>query len=216
MTEPSYAMSRSTGREILAQPQSDQAGTKAGSLRVCDDDAQMLTGARQLDPTALASIHDCFYERIYRYARYRTSDNQVAEDVASEVFVRLLDALQGNKAPRQSLRGWLFGTASHVVNDLMRRHYRVKEENLENHTALPAGTETDPEHQLQRHLTYERLRAALTRLTNEQQHVVTLRFGQGLSHREVAQIMGKSEGAVKLLQLRALRSLRRLLEPASR
>ncbi len=179
---------------------------------VCDE-KELLAGARQLDPGALARIHDCFYGLIYRYAHYRTGDAQVAEDAAGEVFVRLLDALQNGKAPGQSLRGWLFGTASNVVNDHFRHHYRIQNDDLEAHTALPATAETDPEHRLQTRLIHEQLRANLSRLTAEQQHVITLRFGQGLSHREVAQLIGKSEGAVKLLQLRALRALRRLLEP---
>lgn len=184
------------------------------SVCVCDE-KRLLAGARQFDPTALARVHDCFYELIYRHARYRISDAQVAEDIASEVFLRLLDALQSGRAPRQSLRGWLFGTASHIINDHFRHRYQVKVESLEAHAALPANSEGDPEHQLQLNLTHEQLRAALARLTLEQQRAITLRFGQGLSHREVAQLMGKSEGAVKLLQFRALRALRRLLEPAS-
>jgi RNA polymerase sigma-70 factor (ECF subfamily) len=179
---------------------------------VCNEN-ELLTGARELDIDALAQIHDCFYEQIYRYAHYRTGDAQVAEDAASEVFVRLLDALQNGKPPRESLRGWLFGTASNVINDHFRRHYRTPDENLETHTRLPAGAEVDPEHQLQTYLAHVQLRSTLSQLTPDQQHVITLRFGQGLSHREVARLMNKSEGAVKLLQLRALRALRRLLEP---
>lgn len=180
---------------------------------VCDEE-QLLDGARQFDRTALARIHDCFYELVYRYVRYRTDDTQTAEDAASEVFVRLIDALQGGKAPRQSLRGWLFGTANHIVNDHFRQRYRVQHEDLANHEGLTAEANTDPEHQIELDLSHKQLRDALTRLTPEQQHVVTLRFGQGLSHREVAQIVGKSEGAVKVLQFRALQALRRLLEPS--
>lgn len=180
--------------------------------RVCDEE-RLLNGARRLDPNALARIHDCFYEQIFRYTRYRTGDQQVAEDAASEVFLRLLNALHKGVAPRQSLRGWLFSTASHIVNDHFRRRYRAVDEDLENHEAAPDGIEADPEQQFLLNLSHERLRAALTRLTPEQQHVVTLRFGQGLSHQEVAHIVGKSEGAVKLLQFRALQTLRRLLEP---
>ena len=174
---------------------------------------RLLARARRLDPGALAQIHESFYRLVYRYARYRTGDDQVAEDAASEVFVRLLDAFKSGKAPRQSLRGWIYGTANHVVNDYFRRRYRERNESLEAHNTLPAESEADPEHQLLHRLNLERLRAALARLTSEQQHVVTLRFGHGLSHREVARLMGKSEGAVKLLQFRALRRLRDLLEP---
>jgi RNA polymerase sigma-70 factor (ECF subfamily) len=173
----------------------------------------LLIGAHQLEASVLAQIHDCYYNLIYRYARYRTGNTQIAEDAASEVFLRLLDALQNGKAPRQTLRGWLFGTASHIVNDHLRRHYRIKHEELANHESLLANADTDPEQQLQKDLAHEQLRRALTHLTPEQQHVVTLRFGQGLSHREVAHIVGKSEGAVKLLQFRAMQTLRRLLEP---
>lgn len=193
---------------------SRHGGERRELFCVCDEE-QLLTSARQLDSSALAQIHDCFYTSIYRFVRYRTGDDQVAEDAASEVFLRLLDAFQDGKAPRQSLRGWLFGTASHIVNDHFRRHYRVQNDDLADHEALPASAEADPEHQFQLNLTHARLRAVLADLTPEQQQVVTLRFGQGLSHREVAQILDKSEGAVKLLQFRALQALRRLLDPAT-
>jgi RNA polymerase sigma-70 factor (ECF subfamily) len=192
----------------------DHNGTTLESLCVCDEE-HLLTGARQLDPDTLSRIHECYYESIYRYARYRVGDGQVAEDAASEVFVRLLDALQNGRAPRRSLRGWLFGTANHIVNDYFRHRYRVQNDNLAEHEMLPTEAETDPEKVLLRSLSHERLRAVITRLTPEQQQVLALRFGQELSHREVAQMLNKSEGAVKLLQFRALQALRRLLEPAS-
>jgi RNA polymerase sigma-70 factor (ECF subfamily) len=180
---------------------------------VCDEE-RLLTQVRQLDPGALAQIHDCFYDPIFRYARYRTGDDQIAEDTASEVFLRLLDALQAGKAPNTSLRGWLFSTASHIVSDHFRHHYRFRKDDLEAHATLPASAETDPEYQLQTHLTHEQLQTTLAQLTPEQQHVVALRFGQGLSHQQVGQLLGKSEGAVKLLQFRALKALRDLLEPS--
>lgn len=178
---------------------------------MCDEE-QLLAGARRLDRAALARIHDCFYEMIYRYARYRTSDSQSAEDATSEVFTRLLDALHQGRSPRSSLRGWLFGTASHVVNDHFRRRYRMEQENLDDWSSEPAGDEANPELRLERDFDRRQVRAAFRELTEEQQHVLALRFGQDLSHKEVAGLVGKSEGAVKLLQLRGLRSLRRLLE----
>jgi RNA polymerase sigma-70 factor (ECF subfamily) len=180
-------------------------------MRVCNEE-QLLAGARRMDRATLARIHDCFFEMIYRYARYRTDDIQLAEDAASEVFARLLDALHEGRPPHSSLRGWLFATASHVVNDHYRRRYRVEQENIDDWTSEPAGDKSNPEVQLDRRADRRSVRAALRKLTPEQQHVLALRFGQELSHKEVAGLVGKSEGAVKLLQLRGLRSLRRLLE----
>ena len=178
---------------------------------VCDEE-QLLQGARELDLDILAQIHDCYYESVYRYVHYRVGDSQIAEDAASEVFLRLLNALHNGRAPKSSLRGWLFGTASNIVNDHFRIRYRTKDEDLECYEAYPELEATNPESSLQRAWTHAELRSALAELTQEQQQVVTLRFGQALSHRDVAQLMGKTEGAVKLLQLRALRSLRRKLE----
>jgi hypothetical protein len=97
--------SRSVGPQILGQLRASQTGAAVESVCVCDE-KRLLAGARQFDPAALARIHDCFYKLVYRYARYRIGDAQVAEDMASEVFLRLLDALRGGKVPRQSLRGW--------------------------------------------------------------------------------------------------------------
>jgi RNA polymerase sigma-70 factor (ECF subfamily) len=176
------------------------------------DEEQLLHGARELDLDILAQIHDCYYEAVYRYVHYRIGDRQIAEDAASEVFLRLLNALHNGKAPKSSLRGWLFGTAGHIVNDHYRARYRSKEEDREHNESHPANEAANPEYSLQRAWAHAELRTALAELTEDQQQVVTLRFGQGLSHRDVAQLMGKTEGAVKLLQLRALRSLRRLLE----
>lgn len=178
---------------------------------VCDEE-RLLDGARELDLDILARIHDRYYEAIYRYVHYRVGDSQIAEDAASEVFLRLLNALHNGKAPKSSLRGWLFGTASHIVNDHYRARYRQKDEDLEHHEVHPAPEAASPEFSLQRAWAHTELRSALAELTEDQQQVVALRFGQGLTHRDVAQLMGKSEGAVKLLQLRAIRSLRRLLE----
>jgi RNA polymerase sigma-70 factor (ECF subfamily) len=164
------------------------------------------------DPQALGEIHDRYYSAVYRYALYRTGDTALAEDLAAEVFLRLLNALRAGQ-PVQSLRGWLYGVAAHLVDDHFRRRYRTPEVPLSEGASLSNGMSPGDhvDHELER----ERLQAALSRLTEEQQHAIALRFGEGLSLRDTAAIMQKTEGAVKLLQFRALAALRRLLaEPA--
>lgn len=175
------------------------------------DEASLLQRAREA-PEVLGEIHDRYYAAVYRYILYRTDDAALAEDLAAEVFLRLLNALHAGQ-PVQSLRGWLYGVASHLVGDHFRRRYRAPEVPLSEGTSLSHGT--NPVDQVDRALEHERLRAALAQLTEEQQHAIALRFGEGLSLRDTAEVMQKTEGAIKLLQFRALAALRRLLsEPA--
>ncbi len=179
-------------------------------MKSMEDELILLHRARALDQDALADIHDRYYEHIYRYIAYRVSDPQNAEDLASEVFMRLLHALQDRHAPQNTLRGWLYGVASHVVKE----HYRDKKRN--NWSQLVDNVvnhDDDPAKELERKLTRERLLAVMHDLTDEQQNVLALRFGFEMPIRDVAETIGKSEGSVKMLQARAIAAIANRLVP---
>jgi RNA polymerase sigma-70 factor (ECF subfamily) len=111
------------------------------------------------------------------------------------------------------LRGWLYGVASHIVTDYHRKHYRGGQE-----VALMETIESDvsgPAEQTIKKQTLEALSEALHDLTEEQQDVIALRFGYEMPIREVAEMIGKSEGAVKQLQARAVAALARRMTPNS-
>lgn len=169
-----------------------------------------LVRAQRLDSSTLATIHDRYYPDIYRYVRYRLDDAQLCEDITSEVFLRLLDALHRNRGPNQNLRGWLFGTASNLINDHLRRRYSRKVENIEAEDDYVID-DSHPEENYEQAWVRQEVRAAILELTPEQQHVLALRFSSERSLDETANIMGKTVTAVKALQFRAVASLRRLL-----
>jgi RNA polymerase sigma-70 factor, ECF subfamily len=172
---------------------------------------EILLRARRLDMSALAQIHDRFYPEVYRYVRYRLDDERACEDIASEVFLRLLDALHKRRGPDRNLRGWLFGTASNLVNDHLRHRYQHVIEDL--HEDEEDFFETDhPESMFVDRWEHSQVRQALLMLTTEQQHVLALRFADELSIEETAAAMEKSVNAVKALQFRAIASLRRIFE----
>ena len=167
---------------------------------------QELDGLQKLDAQKIGAVYDQYFSEIYRYVRYRIGDATAAEDIASDVFVRLLEAVQNGQPPRTSLKGWLLGTASHMVTDHLRRKYRRPENEL--HDSMPDATESIPSKVDQR----EQSRAvnhAYLQLTPEQQDVLALRFGQGYSLDETAAFMNKNVNAVKALQFRALAALQR-------
>lgn len=169
-------------------------------------ESHALAGLRKLDSQVVAAIYDQYFPEVYRYVRYRIDDDVASEDLASDVFMRLLEAAKKQQGPQSSLKGWLIVTASNVVNDHLRKRYRRREEELSD--SLPDEgrgivAEVDAREEQQS------VRKAYEQLTEEQQHVLALRFGQGYSLEETANHLNKNINAVKALQFRALASLQR-------
>lgn len=185
-----------------------------GTVHIMTDfiEQRALDGLQKLDSQSISAIYDRYFPEIYRYIRYRISDDAIAEDIASDVFVRLIEASQKKKGPQTNLRGWLIATASNAVNDHHRRHYRRPVEALSESTpdATPSiHSQVDVREQ------NRLVRDALAQLTDEQQHVLALRFGQGYSLEETAAFLKKNINAVKALQFRALASLQRQIGEVS-
>ncbi|HSH05440.1 MAG TPA: sigma-70 family RNA polymerase sigma factor [Anaerolineae bacterium] len=168
----------------------------------------LLQRAQKLDQTALATIHDQYYPAIYRYFTYRVNDLQTAEDLTSEVFTRFLHALHGQNAPQTTLRGWLYGTASFVLKE----HYRQKKKSkhMTLYDDIPSS-QPPLDNMVNQSFDQDTLNTAVQNLTADQQEVIALRFGYEMPIQEVANLMGKSLGSIKMLQARALNRLAKLL-----
>jgi RNA polymerase sigma-70 factor (ECF subfamily) len=171
-------------------------------------ESQALAGLQKLDSQAVGSIFDRYFSEVYRYVRYRINDDAIAEDIASDVFLRLLEAVKKRQGPESSLKGWLIATSSNAVNDHLRRQYRRPVTQLSD--ALPDGNSSIPA-EVDAREDKKLVQAALTQLTGEQQHVLALRFGQGYSLEETAASLKKNVNAIKALQFRALAALQRLI-----
>ncbi|MBK9927948.1 MAG: sigma-70 family RNA polymerase sigma factor [Anaerolineales bacterium] len=171
-----------------------------------------LKGLQKLDSQSIGAIYDQYFVEVHRYVRYRVNDDAVAEDIASDVFMRLLEASQKGQGPQTNLKGWLIATASNAVNDHLRRKYRRPTEALSD--AMPdAVTSVNAEVDLREQNRV--VQQAYAQLTDEQQHVLALRFNQGYSLEETALYMKKKVNAVKALQFRALASLQRMIGEVS-
>jgi len=178
----------------------------AGQIMSAYDERQALDGLQNLDSQTIGAVYDKYFTEVYRYVRYRLNDDTAAEDIASDVFVRLLEAAQKKQGPQSSLKGWLIATASNAVNDHLRRRYRRPVEALSE--SMPdrgpsVHFEVDSREQ------NRMVQTAYAQLTSEQQHVLALRFGQGYSLEETANHLKKNVNAVKALQFRALAALQR-------
>jgi RNA polymerase sigma-70 factor (ECF subfamily) len=170
------------------------------------DVQQELKDLRELDAQKIGAVYDQYFSEVYRYVLYRIGDQTLAEDIASDVFVRLLEAVQDGRPPQTSLKGWLIGTASHAVTDHLRRKYRRPEEEIsESMPDRGPSIMSEVDQREQNRIVND----AYAQLTDEQQHVLALRFGQGYSLEETAATMNKNVNAVKALQFRALAALQR-------
>lgn len=173
---------------------------------------RLLESARRGDSDAVMQIYEQYFPPVYQFIRLRVDDTALAEDIASDVFVKLVDALRGRSAPRHSLRGWIFRVAR---NELHTYFGRMRQFTV---TALdewePSSGDDDPEALIIDALNVERARRALRMLNAEQQEVLILRFGQKLDLQATADIMGKSVSAIKSLQFRAVDTLRQILAEA--
>lgn len=173
------------------------------------DDASLLERVQDYDPAALAEIYDRYAGRIYHYIYYRLGDEALAEDLTGTVFARMLEAIRASKSWNTSFSGWLYRIAHNLVVDHVRR---AQQSPPAGHGAAVTVADQDPARLVERRIEEERLRQALHRLTYDQAQVIVLKFAEGLPNAEIARIMGKTEGAVKSLQFRAVAALRRMLE----
>ena len=174
------------------------------------DEAGLIQQAQQGDRAALSELYSRHVARIFQYVRYRVGSDQAAEDITAEVFLKAIEALDTYNDYGAPLAAWLYRIAYARIVDYWRSNRRRQTAPLED-PLLQDGLLAPDDALTSDILQHRALVQALQRLTDDQQSVIILKFIQGYSNAEVAVILGKTEGAVKSLQRRALESLARAL-----
>lgn len=183
-----------------------------------DDMAQLLRRAKRHDPAAFDRLYELYADRIFRYVWYRVRDTELAEDLTADIFVQMMQSLPTFRIHSSDtvagFSGWLYRIAHNYLHHFYRRGereekmLRTEEETKTTPANLPdlATLAEDRDRAAAVH-------HAIAELPADQQAVLVHRFWEELSHAEVAKLMGRSEGAVRALQHRALTTLRHLLAP---
>lgn len=174
-----------------------------------NDSTSLLKRARTGDQRALARAYDEYAPAVYRYAYRLTGHEGTAQDVTSEAFHKLLASLRNGGGPTDNLPAWLYRVAHNLVVDGYRRQPDDPPVPLDE--APPIAVAGQQEARLEQEERLARARRALRQLTSLQQQVISLRFLEELSISKTAEVMDKTEGAIKALQYRATNSLRRIL-----
>jgi RNA polymerase sigma-70 factor (ECF subfamily) len=170
-----------------------------------DPDVELVAAAKA-DPEAFVALYDRYFDQVFGYVRLRIGDRPTSEDVTSQVFVTALAKLNGFRG-RGPFAAWLFRIAHNAVRSEQRRRRRVGDGDvlLANRPAADPGP---AEVALARERRV-RLHAAVAGLGRDEQHLLALRYGAGMSFEDVATTLGIAPGAARVRMHRVIEQLRR-------
>jgi len=206
-------------REPHGSPASGPRGSTDDTGRACSSETDgaeadrliaLVELARGGDADAFGLLYDHYHVSVYRFVYYRVGSVALAEDLTSETFFRALRSMSSFRWQGKDFGAWLMTIARNLTADHFKAGRTRLEYACEDMSPHDESTE-GPETTVLASLTNEALLRALTELPEEQQECLVMRFLQGLSIAETAQILDRSEGAVKQLQLRAVRNLSKRL-----
>lgn len=161
---------------------------------------------------SFALLYDRYVNMVYGYVYHRVGHRQTAEDLVGDVFVRALRRISAFKWQGVDFGAWLMTIARNRVHDHFKSARFRLEASVEEVFDMPAeASADDPEQAVLSGDLARQIHAALSQLKDEQAEVLYLRFIQHLDVAETGAVMGKSQGAIKALQYRALKSLGKLL-----
>lgn len=183
-----------------------------------DDDGATAEGwalvraAQDGDTEAFGQLFDRYHDTVFRFVLFRLGDRPAAEDLTQETFVRAYRRITSVSYQGRDIGAWFVTIARNLVLDHVKSsRYRLESSTAEVADVAPSSFRPGPESEVIAGATHAELLRCVARLGDDQQECIALRFLQGLSVAETAEIMGRNEGAVKALQHRAVRRLAQLL-----
>ena len=155
---------------------------------------------------AFGDLYIIFVEKIYRYVFYHIKSKTDAEDITGEVFLKAWRAISSCRGKENAFSPWLYRIAHNQLVDEIRKRQRQPSLELDD-----VETISDSENSVERYSEQQELLKLIDRLPSNQRRVIILKFIEGMDYKEIAKIMGKSEGALRVMQMRALAALKKEL-----
>ena len=171
---------------------------------------------QQGDEASFAQLFEVWFDRVYRYTAYRVEAAE-CEDVVSDIFLKVVQHLPKYKSrPGVGFGAWLFRLAHNTIVDWYRRKKELLGSDLDSEDqdffAAVVDAQPQPDENTNSLYDYQRVYRFLAKLKPDQREVLELKFLEGFSNKEIAEITGKTEGNIRILQLRALKEMRQYLQ----
>lgn len=172
------------------------------------DEQALVDACQKGDLSAFGELYDAYVQKIYNFVFYKTMHKETAEDLTSLVFTKALNGIAGFK--EGSVSAWLYRIARNTVTD----HYRTAKQTVDIADVwdLDNGQELDTEYDIKQQLA--EVKEYLQTLKPEQRDIVIMRVWQGMSYAEIAETLGKTEGACKVAFMRTIRAMKKELQVA--
>ena len=188
-----------------------QYATEASLVQQTNDISLAKRAARG-DRQAFGELYETYMDRIYRYVFYQVKDKMAAEDLTEEIFLKVWRGIGSFSGNKHSFSTWLYRIAHNHTMDYFRakRNWLVSIEQARMGSETLGATE-NPEQIVQNKLMQEELMELVSTLPEQQKEVIILKFIEGLNNHEIEQITGRSQGAIRITQMRALATLQQIL-----
>jgi RNA polymerase sigma-70 factor (ECF subfamily) len=172
------------------------------------EDETLIDRATAGDREAFGELYERYVRRVFRHVLYMVNEVDIAQDLTEQTFLRALEAIHRYERRGSPFLAWLL----RIARNLCLNGQRVERNNSTIRKKWGSGAAASPESLCEAKLDGEEVWRAVRKLDGDQRQVIVLRFMDGLSYADVADVLGKSVGAVRVAQCRALRALRRRLE----
>lgn len=170
-----------------------------------NDEKILLKKCQNGDLTHFGKLYDLYIKKIYDFVFYKTNHKEIAEDLTSKVFLKALNKIDSFKIEGGSFQAWLYMIARNTVID----HYRTykSESDIDDFWDISSSENIERDIDMKHKL--EKVDEYLKNLKSDQREILIMRIWQGLSYREIAEILGKSEASCKMKTARVLNKLRK-------
>ncbi len=177
------------------------------------EEALLVQRAVNRDAEAFGRLYDMHVNRVYRHIYYRVGNTADAEDLVQQVFLKAWQAIDRYKKTASPFLAWLITISHNLVVDFYRTR---KDKSYLDASVIAGDSQSSPERLAEVRFEQQRLRRGILQLRGDEQQVVMLRFIEGFEFREIASLLGKKEGAIRVILHRALVKLRHILEKERR
>ncbi len=170
----------------------------------------LIVRAQNGDKAALGIIYENFVDRIYRYIYIRIQNKEVAEDLTSKVFMRVIEYLHTFKIEKR-FDSWLFTISKNVLID----YYKANKTMVDLSIVEETVTHSTQEEQLLKKVLLDELKGGMNHLNDEEKEIIQLSYFFGFEDKEIAQTLNKTHGNVRIIKFRALQKLKKIINTKS-
>jgi len=169
----------------------------------------LINGAVSGNADNFGRLYDLYVDRVYRHIYYRVGNIKDAEDLTQQVFLKAWNAIGRYRKTASPFVAWLMRISHNLVIDFYRSK---KDKTYLDFEVASSDSNANPERAVEIEFDQQQLRKAILRLPSDQQQVILMSFIEGFSYSEIAATLGKSEGSIRVIQYRALKKIRNILE----